>query len=325
MSVESQSGREGRGGTDPGRCAFTVDLEEYFEVKMLRDYIRPAEWDSLPARANRSVEALLGFLSRHEARATFFVSPWVAEARPGVVRNVAAEGHETAVLARMPRTDVPADRRREVWSRVVEETRDRLEQLTARPVLGCRSVRFRHPLPAGDAIEILAEKGFRYDATLSRELIRSTFDGDPAGPGLGACRLPTSEGTLLAAPPSTFGLFGRRLFTVGRTAFRVLPFRLTSRVLERDAVRTDIAVFSMRSWEMDPAQPTLPVSLVSRVRLYWGLQRVPSRLERLLREFPFGSVADVLGLDAPEMPARSEKDGMEGRRGSPRRSRRVYG
>lgn len=323
MITMSPSGLHSQKEPPGGRCVFTIDLEEYFEVKVVRKFVPPAEWDSLPARADRAVSSLLGFLSRYGARATFFVSPWISETRPLVVRKVAAAGHEVATLARMPRTDVPPEERREMWGRVVRETRDRLEQTTGRRVLGCRSPRFRHPIPAGEAIEVLAEAGYRYDATLSRNAIRSAFDGERSEAPL---RLPPADGAVLAVPPSTFSLFGRRMFTVGRTAFRVLPFSMTSRILARDASRGHVGVFSMRAWEMDPAQPTLPVSLPSRIRLYWGLHRVSSRLDRLLQRFSFDSAAGALGLEAREASPPATREGGSDREERPRRSvRRMHG
>ncbi|HMG13394.1 MAG TPA: polysaccharide deacetylase family protein, partial [Gemmatimonadaceae bacterium] len=75
---------------------FTVDVEEYFQVKALESAVSRSEWMSCPSRLGRSIDALLARLDRYSASGTFFVLGWIAEHRPEVVRNIAAAGHEIA-------------------------------------------------------------------------------------------------------------------------------------------------------------------------------------------------------------------------------------
>jgi len=283
---------------------FTVDLEEYFEVQALREFIPPAEWDALPPRVDRAVDSLLSLLDRHSSRATFFASAWVAERHPALVRRIVDEGHEVGVLGRNPDRDDRAERVEE-WRRDVRETRERLERVAGMPVIGYRSSRFTHPVGPEDAVTFLADAGFQYDSTLTGRRIREDF-GRRSSPTGTAPTITTPEGRLLEVPPTTLQLFGRRIFTVGRTAFRVLPLAMIRRTLEDDASDGLAGMFCMRSWEMDSAQPTLPVSLMSRVRLYWGLDRVEDRLEALLRDYRFVSVAEALGLASFDPPEEGE-------------------
>jgi hypothetical protein len=51
------------------------------------------------------------------------------------------------------------------------------------------------------------------------------------------------------------------------------------------------ATFYIHPWEVDPGQPRLPVPMLTRLRHYGGLRRTGPRLERLLSEFRFGSIA----------------------------------
>src|SRR4051794_31694286 len=75
---------------------FTVDVEEYFQVKALESVVSPAEWLSRPSRVGGSIDALLDALARHEVRGTFFVLGWLARHQPQVVRAIADAGHEVA-------------------------------------------------------------------------------------------------------------------------------------------------------------------------------------------------------------------------------------
>jgi hypothetical protein len=63
------------------------------------------------------------------------------------------------------------------------------------------------------------------------------------------------------------------------------------------------AVFYLHPWEIDPDQPRIPASLVSRYRHYVGLHRTEARLERLLKEFRFAPIATVF---APDLEPASE-------------------
>jgi hypothetical protein len=57
-------------------------------------------------------------------------------------------------------------------------------------------------------------------------------------------------------------------------------------------------MFYIHPWEVDPGQPRLPVSLLSRIRHYTGLEKTLPRLERLLSDFRFTSVVKRYGVDA---------------------------
>jgi hypothetical protein len=54
-------------------------------------------------------------------------------------------------------------------------------------------------------------------------------------------------------------------------------------------------MFYVHPWEVDPGQPRLDVPLIPRLRHYRGLSRMLPRLERLLAEFRFTSVAARYG------------------------------
>jgi hypothetical protein len=53
-------------------------------------------------------------------------------------------------------------------------------------------------------------------------------------------------------------------------------------------------IFYLHPWEVDPDQPRVRTSLKSRVRHYTNLARTEPRLRRLIGEFRFAPVRDVL-------------------------------
>ena len=74
--------------------AMSVDVEEYFQVQAFAPIVPRADWDRWPSRVEANTERLLELLEATGARATFFVLGCVAEKHPGVVRRIAAAGHE---------------------------------------------------------------------------------------------------------------------------------------------------------------------------------------------------------------------------------------
>ncbi len=53
-------------------------------------------------------------------------------------------------------------------------------------------------------------------------------------------------------------------------------------------------VFYLHPWEVDPGQPRLAASALSRFRHYRNLNRTESRLRRLLSEVRFGPVREMV-------------------------------
>ena len=59
------------------------------------------------------------------------------------------------------------------------------------------------------------------------------------------------------------------------------------------------AIFYLHPWEIDPDQPRLQGSLVSRFRHYRNLGNTEPRLRRLLEEFAFGPMSELLESREP--------------------------
>ena len=76
--------------------AFSIDVEDWFQVSAFAPYIDRAHWHSLPCRVERNVDLLLGMLAEQQASATFFTLGWIAERFPQLVRRIADGGHEVA-------------------------------------------------------------------------------------------------------------------------------------------------------------------------------------------------------------------------------------
>ncbi len=94
---------------------------------------------------------------------------------------------------------------------------------------------------------------------------------------------------------ATASILGFRLPVAGGGYFRLLPYWLSRwglASINRRELRP--FVFYLHPWEIDPAQPRVSASWLSRFRHYTNLGKCEERLRRLLREFRFGTAKDGL-------------------------------
>ncbi|HEU4570782.1 MAG TPA: XrtA system polysaccharide deacetylase [Gemmatimonadales bacterium] len=271
------------------RHHFTVDVEEYFQVSALERVVDRAAWEAHPSRVAASVHALLDLLAAADARGTFFVLGWVAERQPALVRAIAAAGHELASHGydhrRITDTDAAAFRAS------VRRTREALEQLGGAPVRGFRAPSYSIVPGREWALDVLIEEGYTYDSSLFPVRRPGGAYGYPDAPA-DPYWLTRAAGRLAELPPATLSLGGWRLPAGGGAYFRVLPYALTRAALRACERRGVPGTFYIHPWELDPGQPRLPVSWLTRLRHYTGLAGTQARLARLLREFRFTTMAE---------------------------------
>jgi polysaccharide deacetylase family protein (PEP-CTERM system associated) len=268
---------------------FTVDVEEYFQVQALESVVTTDEWLSRPTRVGASVDALLEALDRHGVRGTFFTLGWLAKYRPEVVRAIANAGHEVASHGfRHERvTSLTPQRFRED----IRSSRQALEDLTGRVVLGYRAPSFSI-IPGFEwAFDVLVEEGYRYDSSIFP--IRRRGYGYPSAP-----RAPyvihRPSGTLAEFPLATVSVFRLSIPAAGGGYLRQFPFALIRRAFREAGQRGEPGTFYIHPWELDPQQPRMPVSPLTHVRHYRGLATTGGKVEKLLTEFAFRSIASSL-------------------------------
>lgn len=271
------------------RHHFTVDVEEYFQVTALESHARRDTWSRFESRVARSLDRLLDLLARHDARGTFFVLGWLAERKPELVRAIVEGGHEVASHG-WDHLRVTHQSREEFRSSI-RRSRETLEDLAGQPVVGFRAPSFSIVPGREWALDVLIEEGYRYDSSLFPVWRRGYGYPDAARDSHVLAR---AGGCLAVVPPVTLRRCGVNLPAAGGAYFRLLPYGLVRRAL-LDAQRRGVpGTFYIHPWEIDPDQPRLDVSWLTRLRHYGGLTRTFERLERLLGEFRFSTIAHTL-------------------------------
>jgi polysaccharide deacetylase family protein (PEP-CTERM system associated) len=270
--------------------AMTVDVEDYFQVSAFEHYVARDRWDQFESRVCRNTERLLTLFDEAGIKATFFVLGWVGERFPQLVRQIAAGGHEIASHSyahRLAYELTPTEFREDL-----RRAKSVLENACGLPVLGYRAPSYSVTRQSMWVLDILVEEGYLYDASIY-PIIHDRY-GIPDAPRH-RHRIARESGEIWELPGSTVRHLGQNLPIGGGGYFRLLPYAWTRRGIRRvNGRERKPVIFYVHPWEIDPDQPRIHASVLSRVRHYRNLSETESRLRRLMSEFRFGPVTSLL-------------------------------
>lgn len=289
--------------------AFTVDVEEFFQVSAFEQHVARDDWACLPGRVERNMGRLFEILEEGEVKATFFALGWIAERHPDLIKKIVANGHELAShgVAHV-RVNTQS---RSAFREDVRRSKEILEEISGVRVVGYRAASYSIDRSCRWAHEELGEAGYLYSSSIYP--IRHDLYGEPGAPRF--TYLPIADDTgFIEVPITTVEVLGRRLPCGGGGYFRLYPYRLSRWAIQQVNKRDgQAAVFYCHPWEIDPAQPRpkgLP--LKTRFRHYLNLGKMESRLVRLLSDFAWDRMDRVfLPHDADcvhSSPSRARQD-----------------
>lgn len=270
--------------------AFTVDVEDYFQVQAFARDIRREDWDGYELRVERNTDQILELLAEFGVRGTFFVLGWVAERCPELVRRIAAAGHEIGthsywhrLVYQLSPEEFRADLRQSIS--VIQELTGQAVTLFRAP---CWSITKETPW----AWEILHDEGIALDSSIFP--IQHDVYGLPGAPRF-PYKVVMPQGDIAEFPASTVRAFGMNLPVSGGGYFRLLPGFVTRRAFRALNRVNQPAVFYVHPWEIDPDQPRLAIgSWKSRFRHYTNLRSTHGKLRDLLASVPFTTLSETL-------------------------------
>jgi polysaccharide deacetylase family protein (PEP-CTERM system associated) len=236
------------------------------------------------------VERILELLDSSSCTATFFVLGWLARREGGLVRRIAEAGHEIASHGMSHRMLQRLDRRG--FAAELADSRALLEDLAGTAVEGFRAPTFSLTHRTAWALDVLAEGAWRYDSSIFP--VRHDRYGVPEAPRRAHLAVGPAGGRVLEMPPLTGRMFGANLPVGGGGYLRLLPVGWVAAALRSFRRAGGLAVIYLHPWELDPDQPELPLSPLSRWRHRVNLSRTAGKLRRLLEGFRLTSFRDVL-------------------------------
>lgn len=273
--------------------AFSVDVEDYFQVGAFEQACPRDRWSQYEPRVERNTRRLLDLCARHGVKGTFFTLGWVAERWPGLVRDIRQAGHELGTHGQDHRrvtTMTPAEFREDV-----RRSKNTIEDVSGAEVIGYRAPNYSIVRETLWAMDILLEEGFRYDSSVFP--IHHDRYGIPDFPRFPRPVRGSNGSALQEFPISTVRLAGMNLPFVGGGYLRHFPLSFIRWGMRRlNGRERRPAILYIHPWELDPEQPRQPVRWLTRVRHYRNLEQTEDRLARLFSEYSFASCREVLGL-----------------------------
>lgn len=279
--------------------AMTIDVEDYFHVSVFDGVVPRQRWDRFESRVSANTERLIEIFAESGIRATFFVLGWVGERFPHLVRRIADAGHEIASHGYAHR--LVYDQTRQGFRDDVRRAKQVLESVTGCSVDGYRAPSYSITPRSLWALDVLIEEGYTYDSSIFP--IHHDRYGIPLSP-----RHPyviaRARGSLVELPASTVRVGPLNLPIGGGGYFRILPYGWTRWGIRRlNQVEGRPAIFYLHPWEIDPGQPQLPASRLSRFRHYRNLGDTEARLRALLHDFRFSSMRVVFQGERAAAPS----------------------
>jgi polysaccharide deacetylase family protein (PEP-CTERM system associated) len=166
-----------------------------------------------------------------------------------------------------------------------------LEQVIGNPIKIYRAPYFSITEKSIWAMEILTEHGIEYDSSIFP--INNYRYGIPDAPRY-LHNVKTQNGSLLEIPISTVKVFDRNLPLTGGFYFRLFPYYLVKRAIQRINEEGHSAVVYLHPWELDPYHPKLNLPLRIKLTHYHNLLSTERKLRALLQDFDFTSALNVV-------------------------------
>jgi polysaccharide deacetylase family protein (PEP-CTERM system associated) len=303
-----------------------------YECRIERNTDRLLEiLNSVPSPQHLITHSLHNSLTQR-VKASFFILGWIAERYPGLVRRIQKEGHEIACHGYAHKLIYTQSK--EEFRQDIRKSKDILENLTGNQVIGYRAPSYSITNKSQWAFEVLVEEGFKYDSSIfpihhdfygmvnaprfpfgislneksNFEFSMLNFKNQLHGTTAALSNVLThspnnsisnNSKALIEFPLSTVKLFGQNVPLSGGGYFRLFPYPLIKKGLKRiNKVEKKPFIFYVHPWEFYTDQPRIKgAAKLSKFRHYVNLNKTEGRFIRLLTEFNFSSIRDILELN----------------------------
>jgi len=209
---------------------------------------------------------------------------------PHLVREIARRGHE--IGSHGWSHDLVYDMTPE---RFRDETRRAVDVIGEVANVRARSYRaafFSITKASFWALEVLASLGFTTDSSIFP--VRNWRYGIPGFPPEPSW-IETASGRILEIPLGVRRFGNLEVPISGGAYLRIYPYAVTRANLRAAEAGKRPQAFYIHPWELDPDHPRIPFHWKAWLTHYVNLHTTAGKLQRLLDDFQFGTVAEVFG------------------------------
>ena len=278
------------------KSAFTIDVECGVNIFM-RDCFNvqmpPTE------RVVTNTQAILRLLNKHETKATFFILGDVAKHFPGLVKEIAADGHEIGAhsyahyqLFKLSEEEAYND---------TKLAKDVIENILGSRINGFRAPAFSVLPKTAWALPMLADIGFTYDSSIMPAKA-SRYGWPGFSKNIINVSLPGNK-SIIEFPLSIYKFLGKEIPACGGGYLKLFPFWFTAKAFATIS-KTQPANLYMHPYEIDTSR--YPDYYYDEIKKQKFLQRfkmnllhinkdtVLNKLDKLLSSFSFDTMGNII-------------------------------
>ena len=272
--------------------ALTINVYDWFQIAGLQDITNCKDSDKNKDRISITTIKMLNILSKMNVKATFFVPGVVAEKDPEIIKRIHNGGHEIAILGYSNKSI--SNFTEDEFCREVKSAVEIVEKITGQNIVGYRAPHYSIMPDTVWACEILSKLGLQYDSSIF------PVKHDNYG-FLSAPRFPfiidlKKNGKLIEFPLSTIRFLGNNIPIAGGAYLRLLPYWFTRYAIKKLNATGNPAIVYLHPWDLDIDQPHVKLNFALCFKHYGNRLTTEKKLIKLLHDFQFGPIREVLGL-----------------------------
>jgi polysaccharide deacetylase family protein (PEP-CTERM system associated) len=275
------------------RNILTVDVEDWYHICDIEGILPRSSWDRCESRILTYVEKILTLFSRFNVKATFFILGYAAERTPDVVKMIHSEGHEIAShgyghvqVYKQEKDEFLLDllQSKDIIEGIIRSDRGRVIGYRAPEWSICKGKR-----DSFWALDLLAQNGFIYDSSIAP----LHFIGIPNAPRT-PYTLSTPYGEIREFPPLVMRSPLGNLPVGGGWGLRIFPYQSIRRTVDRLNRLGHPALIFCHPSDFDALPPKIALPWIKRFVCYGKIKTTEERMIRLLNDFKFASIQEVL-------------------------------
>ncbi|MBP1154246.1 MULTISPECIES: DUF3473 domain-containing protein [unclassified Paenibacillus] len=271
------------------RNVLTIDVEDWYQTNGFNIPIE--NWGNFRDRVVVNTQRLLDVLDKNRVHATFFILGCVAQKYPDLVLDIARQGHEVGSHGGWHR--LVSQQTLEEFRQDLLFSKHTLERILNKPVTLYRAPSWSISPNRFRVLEILSEEGFVCDSSI--QPFRTPLSGIAGAPLVPF--YPIVEGKrldILEFPPTVLNICKMRIPFSGGFYLRAAPYAMISWALSH-LNKTRPGMIYIHPWELDRQHPRLNAApSYKRFIHYFNMDSTHCKLNRLLNEFEFGSLGEVI-------------------------------
>ena len=269
--------------------ALTVDVEDWYHICGLEEIFPPSNWDEYEDRVLIGLEKLLNILREKRVKATFFILGYVAQRNPQIVESIKKKGHEIATHGY---GHIQAYRQtKEEFRKDLKKSIKIIEGMSKSKIIGYRAPEWSIRKDTYWALEILREEDLKYDSSI----LKARLIGEPTVHRY-PHKIKTKNGEIFEFPPTIMRTFMGNMPIATGWGLRFGIWRDIKRTVRNLNKKGVPALFCIHPWEFDLEHPRVRLPFLRNFVHYIKIKSTSYKLHKLLEEFEFGPIREVLNI-----------------------------